>query len=99
MGWSRARVLEVETVKQPVEECGLWTRGGLEGVRVIIADKVISIPREAILELVADEYVSKQISRFEQMTTDEAVREILAEALAEAIIQKIKRPLVMGSSL
>jgi hypothetical protein len=81
MGWSRARVLEVETVKQPVEECGLWTRGGLEGVRVIIADKVISIPREAILELVADEYVSKQISRFEQMTTDEAVREMMGSSL------------------
>jgi hypothetical protein len=41
----------------------LWTRGGLEGVLVRLDDKVIHIPRDAILEFVAHEYVAKQITR------------------------------------
>jgi hypothetical protein len=46
-------------------------------LQVTIDDKVIHIPREAILELVAGEYISKRISRLEQMTTEDAIREMM----------------------
>jgi hypothetical protein len=77
MALTRTRLLDVRTDDGLQETCGLWTRGGLEGVEVIIDDKRISIPRDAILELVADEYVSKQIARLKQLTTVDAVNEIM----------------------
>jgi hypothetical protein len=77
MGWHRTRILKVETAQNRGQECGLWTSGNLEHLQVTIDDKVIHIPREAILELVAGEYISKRISRLEQMTTEDAIREMM----------------------
>lgn len=73
MGWHLTRELTVEKAKESAEKCGLWTRGGLDGVEVHIGGDVIHIPRDAILDLVASEFLSKQISRFEQMNTDQAI--------------------------
>ena len=76
MGWHRTRELEVTSGLGGHEGCGLWTRGGLNGVRVEIDGKAVHIPREAILELVADEWISNRLSHYEQMTTEQALAEI-----------------------
>lgn len=80
MGWHRTRDLEVETRHEPTDKCGLWTRGGLEGVEVHLEDKVIHIPREAILNLVASEYISKRVSKYEQMDTEQAIADMMGES-------------------
>jgi hypothetical protein len=79
MGWTRVRELSVEKSKDVADECSLWSRGGLEGVEVHIDDNVIQIPRDAILELVASEFVSKQIARLEEMDTEQAVALMMRE--------------------
>ena len=76
MGWHRTHTLEVEEAEYAAKECGLWTRGGLEGLEVHIGRQIIHIPREAILELVSAEYVSRAISRLEQLSTEDAIAEI-----------------------
>lgn len=80
MGWHRTQELEVEKAQQPADKCGLWTRGGLEGMEVRVDDKVIHIPREAILDLVASEYISKQVSKYEQMDTEQAIADMMGES-------------------
>lgn len=80
MGWHRTRELKVEKATEATDKCGLWARGGLEGVEVHVEDKVIHIPREAILDLVASEFVSKQISRLEQMDTKQVIAVMMGES-------------------
>lgn len=80
MGWHRTRELEVKKASESSGKCGLWTRGGLEGVEVHIDDKVIQIPREAILDLVASEYISKRVSKYEQMDTGQAIADMMGES-------------------
>ncbi len=80
MGWHRTRELQVETAQNAAEKCGLWTRGGLEGVEVHIDDKVIHVPRDAILELVASEYINKRIANYEQMDTGRAIADMMGES-------------------
>ena len=77
MGWGKVCELESRSGDIVVSECGLWTRGGLEGVQVMVGRLVIDIPREVILRLVADEYVNKKIARYEQMTAEQAVDEMM----------------------
>jgi hypothetical protein len=78
MGWHKTRELEVvDGFGSDPDFCGLWTRGGLEGIRVQIGDKAAKIPREAILELVAAEWISKRIGHYEQLTTKQAIAEIM----------------------
>lgn len=77
MGWTHTYELKTEQVAKVADKCGLWTRGGLSGVEVHIEDKVIYLPREAILDLVAAEYVSHQVSRYEQMDTQQAIEDMM----------------------
>ena len=78
MGWHKTRELKVtEGFANDPESCGLWTRGGLEGLRVEFLGKSVHIPREAIMELVAEEWISKRISRLEQLTTEQAISEMM----------------------
>ncbi len=44
MGWHRTRELKVEKANEAADKCGLWTRGGLDGLEVRLDDNVIHIP-------------------------------------------------------
>ena len=55
MGWYRVANVCVEEKEDNERPDGLWSRGGLEGVVVTAGNKWISIPRKALLELIADE--------------------------------------------
>jgi hypothetical protein len=77
MGWSGACLLNVEKINgQVVGQCQLWTRGGLDGVQIAIEDCVIPIPREVILEIVAGEYRSKMVAKYEHADTEQLIAEI-----------------------
>ena len=81
MGWYRVKKLEVDHGFNPptvsVDGPSLWTRHGLEGVLVEdTAGKHIRIPREVILELITSEYRDKQVSRYENMGTQEFLQEM-----------------------
>ena len=52
----------------------LATRGGLNGVYVTDGIKEVRIPEALLLALVADQIVSTQISKLEQMPTKEVLR-------------------------
>lgn len=73
MGWSRVAKLNVKEESESVEECGLFSRGGLEGVVVLIENKWIEIPKSVLIELVAEELVSQEISRLEQLEGQAAI--------------------------
>ena len=78
MGWSRVGVLEQQErsdgpVAVPPE---LYHRRGLEGVEIHHAHYVIKIPRQLLLEMVAEEYVNRRISKLEQMTAEDVKREL-----------------------
>ena len=79
MGMHRIAVLEVEVSPFPVSECGLWCRDGLDGAEVWIGDKRISLPREALVALIAMEYRSRQICTLEQMTDADVMAELFGE--------------------
>lgn len=77
MGCRRTHELAVEKANETADKCGLWTRGGLTGVEVHIDDKIIHIPRQAILDLVAAEYVKNRIAKYEQMDTEDAIEDMI----------------------
>lgn len=80
MGRNRISVLHVEEIarwEDNIKECGLWSRGGLNGVEVHIGNKIISIPREELLKIIASEYVSNQVSKYEQMNVAEAIFDMM----------------------
>lgn len=68
--------LQVEKADHPAKDCALWTQGGLEGVQVRYKGVVIYIPREAIVELVANESINGQITKLEQKTAEDFGREL-----------------------
>jgi len=74
MGWRK--VCDLECEPKAKENCCLMSRGGLEGVEVTIDNRTIKIPREIIMKMFVDEYISRQISRYEGMSFDDAIKEI-----------------------
>jgi hypothetical protein len=80
MGWDRISELKVEKSGSVTDKCELWTRGGLNGVTIYVDDKAIAIPKEVLLELVAAEFLRTQISRFEQMDTEQAIAAMMGES-------------------
>lgn len=78
MNSHRVAVMEVKDKNSvPYAECGLWSRGGLEGVEIRFGQQTISIPREVIMALVGDDLRSREISRLEQMPSDDVVPYLL----------------------
>jgi len=76
MGWHKENNLRVENATEKVDVCSLWSRGGLNGIEIHIFDKIIHIPRQLIIDLVASEYINNRISKLEQMDTEEVIKEM-----------------------
>lgn len=64
MGWKRVSDLEYEQASEPTIKCGLYSRGGLEGVEVHVDDKVVKIPKKLLLNMVADHYQNCMIAKY-----------------------------------
>ena len=77
--------LDVHKTEDRVGNPGLWSRGGLSGLEVHFDDKIIPLPRDTILKLVAHEYISQGVRHYEQMDADHAIAEMM----------KTKRDIVM----
>lgn len=77
MGLRRKTALPVTRTKHAVAGCELWTRGGLDGLEIHIEDKVIGIPREIVLELIANEYKLRKIDRLEGMSPEHLIDEMM----------------------
>ena len=73
MGWYTVARLEVKESELQFDECRLLSRGGLEGLQIHIEDKTIHLPKNIILDLVADEYTQEKIRNYESMDTVEAL--------------------------
>ena len=78
MGSYRIKQLEV-THEGAEKEFHLWSRGGLEGLEICGEEMSIHIPKELILSLLADEFRSKMVSRYEGMSNEDALREIFRQ--------------------
>lgn len=77
MGSHRVCSLEFDRNGNLYDGASLWTRGGLSGVYVAVDDKEVHIPAEIIRILIGEEYVKQRINRLEQMTTDQAIDEMM----------------------
>lgn len=78
MGWHRIDIPVVEKVDEKAESCGLWTRGGLNGVEIHIDDKIIHLEKSVLLDLFASELISNEISKLEGMEGQEAIDYLLS---------------------
>lgn len=77
MGWTRIAKLETTTLDPAITgPTAIWTRGGIEGVEVHHECTCIHIPRSVILELIADEYTSAMIRKYESMEVDAILDEM-----------------------
>jgi len=75
MGWSKVRDLECEP--RAIKQCALWSCGGTNGVEINIDGTIIKLPRKVIWDMIADDYVTRQIIKYEQMDSTDAILEIM----------------------
>lgn len=67
--WRRFYLTHVERVDHQTLDTTLHTQGGFDDVRIHHDDTVIHIPRALLLDLMAEDYVLRQVERLESMGT------------------------------
>ena len=76
MGWNTVTWLEVDRSVMCIDGCVLVHHRGLNGVEIHIGENEIRIPKQVILDLVAQEYIDKQINKYKSINTIETLKEM-----------------------